>query len=190
MVLKPLCSPNSRSLPNGGASGPPPHYPISTPLPRSLMSLAAWPWKVLSVLPSPPHPTPPDPYILNFSFWASFVSSSSSWPWETLRVCRHPPDSAVERACVLSHFSHVQLFATPWTIAHQTPLCPWNSIGKNTGVGCHSLLQGIFLTQRSNPSLLCLLRYLGGHESAVAKSLESSLSPLSHTQHPLPQQIL
>ena len=30
-------------------------------------------------------------------------------------------------------------------------LCPWNSPGKNTGVGCHSLLQGIFLTQGSNP---------------------------------------
>ena len=26
-------------------------------------------------------------------------------------------------------------------------LCPWNSPGKNTGVGCHFLLQGIFLTQ-------------------------------------------
>ena len=33
-------------------------------------------------------------------------------------------------------------------------LCPWNSPGKNTGVGCHSLLQGIFLTQGSNPCLL------------------------------------
>ena len=33
-------------------------------------------------------------------------------------------------------------------------LCPWNSPGKNTGVGCHSLLQGIFLTQRLNPGLL------------------------------------
>ena len=32
-------------------------------------------------------------------------------------------------------------------------LCPWNSPGKN-GVGCHSLFQGIFLTQGSNPSLL------------------------------------
>ena len=29
-------------------------------------------------------------------------------------------------------------------------LCPWNSLGKNTGVGCHSLLQGIFPTQGSN----------------------------------------
>ena len=33
-------------------------------------------------------------------------------------------------------------------------LCPWNSPGKNTGGGCHSLLQGIFLTQGLNPGLL------------------------------------
>ena len=33
-------------------------------------------------------------------------------------------------------------------------LCPWDSPGKNTGVGCHSLLQGIFPTQGPNPSLL------------------------------------
>ena len=31
---------------------------------------------------------------------------------------------------------------------------PWNSPGKNTGVGCHSLFQGIFLTQGLNPGLL------------------------------------
>ena len=34
---------------------------------------------------------------------------------------------------------------------------PWNSPDQNTGVGCHFLLQGIFLTQESNPSLLHLL---------------------------------
>ena len=33
-------------------------------------------------------------------------------------------------------------------------LCPWDSPGQDTGVGCHSLLQGIFLTQGSNPGLL------------------------------------
>ena len=33
-------------------------------------------------------------------------------------------------------------------------LCPWNSPGKNTGVGSHSLVQAIFLTQGWN---LCLL---------------------------------
>ena len=33
-------------------------------------------------------------------------------------------------------------------------LCPWNSLGKNTGVDSHSFLQGIFLTQLSNLGLL------------------------------------
>ena len=33
-------------------------------------------------------------------------------------------------------------------------ICPWNSPGKNTGAGSHSLLQEIFLTQGSNPGLL------------------------------------
>ena len=33
-------------------------------------------------------------------------------------------------------------------------LCPWNPPSKNTGVGSNSLLQGIFLTQGSNPCLL------------------------------------
>ena len=32
-------------------------------------------------------------------------------------------------------------------------LCPWDSPGKNTGVGCHALLRGIFLTQGSNLNL-------------------------------------
>ena len=33
-------------------------------------------------------------------------------------------------------------------------LHPWNYPGKNTGVGCHSLLQGIFPTQGLNPGFL------------------------------------
>ena len=35
-------------------------------------------------------------------------------------------------------------------------LCPWDSPGKNTGVSCHALLQGIFQTQGLNPHLLHL----------------------------------
>ena len=54
---------------------------------------------------------------------------------------------------VLSCFSHVQLFVTPRTVAPQAPL----SMGKNTRVGCHFPLQGIFLTQRLNLCLLWLL---------------------------------
>ena len=38
--------------------------------------------------------------------------------------------------------------------AHPRLLCPWDSPGKNTGVGCHLFLQGIFLTQGSNLRLL------------------------------------
>ena len=33
-------------------------------------------------------------------------------------------------------------------------LCLWNFPGKNSGVDCHFLLQGIFLTQELNPALL------------------------------------
>ena len=48
--------------------------------------------------------------------------------------------------------SHVQLFATPWTIASQAPLSMEFS-RQNTRVGCHSLLQEIFLIQ-GDPGLL------------------------------------
>ena len=57
--------------------------------------------------------------------------------------------------------SHIWLFVTPWTIATRI-LCPWHSPGKNTGVGCHFLLQGIIPTQRSNLSLLHLLHWQVG----------------------------
>ena len=33
-------------------------------------------------------------------------------------------------------------------------LCPWDFPGKITGVGCHFLLQGVFLTQASDPHFL------------------------------------
>ena len=59
-------------------------------------------------------------------------------------------------AYVFSCFSCVWLFATLWTVAHQAP----QSMGfscKNTEVGCHALLQGIFLIQGSTPHLPCLL---------------------------------
>ena len=39
-------------------------------------------------------------------------------------------------------------------------LCPWDFPGKDTGVGCHFLLQGIFPTQGSNPGLLHCRRLL------------------------------
>ena len=60
--------------------------------------------------------------------------------------------------CLPSRFSRVRLFATVWTVASRL-LCPWDSPYKNTGVGCHALIQGIFPTQGSNPRLLRLLHW-------------------------------
>ena len=48
--------------------------------------------------------------------------------------------------------SPVQIFAAPWTVARL--LSPWDFPGKNAGVGCHFLLQGILPPQGSNPHLL------------------------------------
>ena len=80
-----------------------------------------------------------------------------------------------------------------WPAARQARLfCPWDSPGKNTGVGCHALLQGIFPNQGSNLHLLCLLpwqaaslpsappgkphtyiKYIYNMHAAAAKSLQS-----------------
>ena len=49
------------------------------------------------------------------------------------------------------HQSH--LLTRPHGLWYAGLLCPWNSPGKNTGVGSHSLLQGIFPIQGSNPGL-------------------------------------
>ena len=49
-------------------------------------------------------------------------------------------------------------------------LCPWDSPGKDAEVGCHFLLQGIFLTQKSNLGLL------HGRQILYPLSYEGSLS--------------
>ena len=47
-----------------------------------------------------------------------------------------------------------QLSVTPWTRRPGSSVHR-DSSGKNTGLGCHALLQRIFLTQGPNPNLLC-----------------------------------
>ena len=85
--------------------------------------------------------------------------------------------------CVLSH---AWLFATLWTVACQAPLavrllCPWDFSGRNTGVGCHFLIQGIFTTQALNLYLLCLLN------CRQILSLWSHEGSLSFFKKPLPR---
>ena len=54
-------------------------------------------------------------------------------------------------------------------------LCPWNLLGKETGLGSHSLLQGIFLTQGLNPGLL--------HCRQILHCLSQEGSPYTQTIH-------
>ena len=53
--------------------------------------------------------------------------------------------------------SSVPLFCNPMDCSQLGSSVHGNSPGKNTGVGCHALPQGISPTQGSNPYLLCLL---------------------------------
>ena len=66
---------------------------------------------------------------------------------------RDPSSRSIGSFVSVCALSHVQLFVTPSTGAHQAPLS-MDSPGKNTGVGCHFLLQGIFLTRGLNLSVL------------------------------------
>ena len=69
--------------------------------------------------------------------------------------------------------SRVQLFAIHG-LQPTRLLCPWDFLGKNTGVDCCSLLQGIFPTQRSNPDLLhCrqILYFLSHQRSYIDHSI-------------------
>ena len=70
--------------------------------------------------------------------------------------------------CVMGReWDYVHLYKRKWKVnvlvaQSCLTLCDpmdWNSPNKNTGVGCHSLLQGIFLTQVLHSSLLNLLHY-------------------------------
>ena len=56
---------------------------------------------------------------------------------------------------LLSHFSHIRLCVTPQMAAHQAPLS-WDSPGKNTGEGCHFLLQCMKMKSESEDAQSCL----------------------------------
>ena len=79
-----------------------------------------------------------------------------------------PPEKLNVLVCVLNIMCmHIKSLQSCPTLSdpmnHSLPgSCPWDSLGKNTGVGCHMLLQGIFPTQGSNPHLLSLLHWQEG----------------------------
>jgi len=73
------------------------------------------------------------------------LQSVPKWERSTIFACMHV-------------LSRVWLFVTLWIVAHIL-LSPWNFPDKNTTVSCQFLLQGIFLTQGSNPHILHLLHW-------------------------------
>ena len=83
---------------------------------------------------------------------------------------------------LLSRFSRVQLCATPETAAHQAPPL-WDSPGKNTGVGCHFLLQHMKVKSESevlgwnkkNVNYLISKFYMGPTDSLLIGFWDSGL---------------
>ena len=80
--------------------------------------------------------------------------------------------------CVLSIVSS---FLWPHEPQPTRLLCPWDSPGKNTGVGCYFLLQGIFPIQRSSPCLCHLLHWQADSLPPVppGKPLSDHSAPLT-----------
>ena len=67
----------------------------------------------------------------------------------------------------------------PHGLWHSRLLCPWDFAGKNTGVGCHFLLQGIFPTQGLNLGLhhCRQIPYCLSHQGSSKKMWTSILHP-------------
>ena len=83
--------------------------------------------------------------------------------------------SKTERESKSSSHSVMSNSLWPHALEPTGLLCQWNAPGKNTGVGCHSLLQGMFRTRGSNPGLLhCrhILYHLSHEGSPKLKSKE------------------
>ena len=84
-------------------------------------------------------------------------------PWQAGSLPLEPPGKPYKSMLLLllllllmlSRFSHVRLCVTPEMAAHQAPR-PWDSPGKNTGVGCHFLLQSMKVKSGSEVAQSCL----------------------------------
>ena len=89
-------------------------------------------------------------------------------------TCIHTYQCLYKWSCCCLVTKSCPALATSWTVAARL-LGPWDSPGKNTGVGGHSLLQGIFLTQGLNPGLL--------HQQVDSLSLSHQGSPMNETTY-------
>ena len=79
--------------------------------------------------------------VPSLSLGALPVGSCASWTHCVM--CVRVFSTSLLSGTIVKSLSHVQLFATPQTVVCQTPPSV-GFFGKNTGVGCHFLIQGIF----------------------------------------------
>ena len=91
-----------------------------------------------------------DKYIVEF-----ILNTWKSIPETTSASCH------AERVCLLPLAAHYSPKSW-WWLQPTRLLCPWYFPGKNTGVGYHALLHGIFPTQGLNLSVLHLLHWQAG----------------------------
>ena len=73
--------------------------------------------------------------------------------WDLVSLSPLTPESPSFLLCLCVSCSVVSNSLQPHGLEPTRLLCPWNSPGKNTGEGYHSLLQGLFSTQGWKPGL-------------------------------------
>ena len=88
-------------------------------------------------------------------------TKANNWKTES-EICQHQSCHRLDYIWLEAAEDRNMLVAQSWLTLCEPArlLCPWNSPGKNTGVGGHSLLQGILPTQGSNPGLLHCMQIL------------------------------
>ena len=82
-------------------------------------------------------------FLRNWPYHLSYAISSRKWG----QISNTPNICWFFRVCVCSVIADSLRPCALWTTRL---LCPWDSPGKNTGVGCRFLLKGIFPTQGLN----------------------------------------
>ena len=80
----------------------------------------------------------------------------------------------VETACAVLSRLVAPDSLWPYVLHPTRLLCSEDSPGRNTGMGCHALIQGIFLTQGSNSCLVHLLHWQAGSLPLSATSLKTT----------------
>ena len=100
--------------------------------------------------------------VTDFIFFGSKITVDSDCSHELKDACSLEEKLWWTCVCVCA-----KSLQSCWNLSMRQPhglqparlLCPWDAPGKNTGVGCHALLQRIFPMQGSNSHLLQFLNY-------------------------------